>query len=59
LDAANFIRVLQERQGLKIGCPEEVAYRNGLIGAHQLKELARNLGNSAYGQYLSRILQDF
>jgi glucose-1-phosphate thymidylyltransferase len=58
LDAANFIRVLQERQGLKIGCPEEVAYRNGLIGADQLKELARNLGNSAYGQYLSRILQD-
>lgn len=58
LDAANFIRVLQERQGLKIGCPEEVAYRNGLIGADQLKELARNLGNSAYGQYLSRISQD-
>lgn len=58
LDAANFIRVLQERQGLKIGCPEEVAYRKGLIGADQLKELARNLGKSAYGQYLSRILQD-
>ncbi len=58
LDAGNFIRVLQERQGLKIGCPEEVAYRKGLIGADQLKELARNLGKSAYGQYLSRILQD-
>lgn len=58
LDAANFIRVLQERQGLKIGCPEEVAYRKGLIGADQLKELARNLGKSAYGQYLSRTLQD-
>lgn len=58
LDAANFIRVLQERQGLKIGCPEEIAYRNGFIAADQLKEFTRNLSNSAYGQYLSKLLRD-
>ena len=57
LDASNFIRVLQERQGLKIGCPEEVAYRKGFIDAERLSELASNLGNSAYGNYLSGILR--
>ncbi len=57
LDASNFIRVLQERQGLKIGCPEEVAYRRGFIDAERLSELASNLGNSAYGNYLSGILR--
>ena len=57
LDASNFIRVLQERQGLKIGCPEEVAYRQGFIDAERLSELASNLGNSAYGNYLSGILR--
>ena len=56
LDASNFIRVLQERQGLKIGCPEEVAYRRGWITSDQLAGLARGLGNSAYGRYLERIL---
>ena len=55
LDASNFIRVLQERQGLKIGCPEEVAYRQGWITSDQLARLARGLGNSAYGRYLERI----
>ena len=54
LDASNFIRVLQERQGLKIGCPEEVAYRQGfIIDAERLSELASNLGNSAYGTILA------
>jgi len=56
LDAANFIRVLQDRQGLKIGCPEEVAYRQGFINAEQLAALAREIGNNAYGCYLERIL---
>ena len=56
LDASNFIRVLQERQGLKIGWPEEVAYRQGWITSDQLAELARGLGNSAYSRYLERIL---
>ena len=56
LDASNFIRVLQDRQGLKIGCPEEVAYRQGLITADQLAGLARGYGNTAYGRYIARIL---
>jgi len=57
LDAANFIRVLEERQGLKIGCPEEVAYRQSFIDGNQLKSLAQSLGKSGYGQYLLELLQ--
>jgi glucose-1-phosphate thymidylyltransferase len=56
LDAANFIRVLEERQGLKIGCPEEVAYRQGYIDAERLRLLAQRLDKSGYGQYLMRLL---
>lgn len=56
LDASNFIRVLQERQGLKIGCPEEVAYRQGWITSDQLAGLARDLSNSDYGRYLVSVL---
>ena len=56
LDAANFIRVLEERQGLKIGCPEEIAYRQGYIDAGQLRLLAQRLEKSGYGQYLMRLL---
>ena len=58
LDAANFIRVLEERQGLKIGCPEETAYRQEFIDRDQLRELAENLQKSGYGQYLLGILGD-
>jgi glucose-1-phosphate thymidylyltransferase len=58
LDAANFIRVLEERQGLKIGCPEEIAYRQRFIDGSQLRQLAENLSNSGYGQYLLDILED-
>jgi glucose-1-phosphate thymidylyltransferase len=57
LDAANFIRVLEERQGLKIGCPEEIAYRQGIIDASQLKVLAEKLDKSGYGQYLMELLR--
>ena len=57
LDAANFIRVLEERQGLKIGCPEEIAYRQSFIDAAQLKNLAQSLGKSGYGQYLLELLE--
>ena len=57
LDAANFIRVLEERQGLKIGCPEEIAYRQGFIDASQLKILAEKLDKSGYGQYLMELLR--
>ena len=58
LDAANFIRVLEERQGLKIGCPEEIAYRQGFIDAGQLSLLAKQLDKSGYGQYLLQLLQN-
>ena len=59
LDAANFIRVLEERQGLKIGCPEEIAYRQGFIDADQLKVLAMRLDKSGYGQYLLELVEGF
>lgn len=56
LDAANFIRVLEERQGLKIACPEEIAFRQNFIDEQQLKELATPLKKSGYGQYLLKML---
>jgi len=58
LDAANFIRVVEERQGLKIACPEEVAYRMGYISAEQLLALAAPLEKSGYGKYLKNLLND-
>ncbi|MFT4614641.1 MAG: glucose-1-phosphate thymidylyltransferase [Bacteroidia bacterium] len=58
LDAANFIRVVEERQGLKIACPEEVAYRMGYISAEQLLALAAPLEKSGYGVYLKNLLND-
>ncbi|MCS5644464.1 MAG: glucose-1-phosphate thymidylyltransferase RfbA [Dehalococcoidia bacterium] len=58
LDAANFIRVLEERQGLKIGCPEEIAYRQGFVDSAQLETLANSLDKSGYGQYLLELLED-
>jgi glucose-1-phosphate thymidylyltransferase len=58
LDAANFIRVVEERQGLKIACPEEVAYRMGYITAEQLLALAAPLEKSGYGKYLKNLLND-
>ncbi len=58
LDAANFIRVVEERQGLKIACPEEVAYRQGYIDAGALESLAAPLVKSGYGAYLKAILRE-
>jgi glucose-1-phosphate thymidylyltransferase len=55
LDAANFIRVVEERQGLKIACPEEIAYRQGFIDEEQLLALAAPLRKSGYGEYLARL----
>ncbi|HHX83051.1 MAG TPA: glucose-1-phosphate thymidylyltransferase, partial [Pseudomonadaceae bacterium] len=56
LDAGNFIRVLEERQGLKIACPEEVAWRAGFINDDALLTLARPLEKSGYGLYLQQLL---
>jgi len=56
LDAANFIRVVEERQGLKIACPEEIAFRMGFIGGEQVLALAESLKKSGYGQYLINML---
>ncbi|MDY6827982.1 MAG: glucose-1-phosphate thymidylyltransferase RfbA [Pseudomonadota bacterium] len=56
LDAANFIRVVEERQGLKIACPEEVAYRMGYINGDALLALAEPLRKSGYGEYLVKLL---
>jgi glucose-1-phosphate thymidylyltransferase len=56
LDAAHFIRVVEERQGLKIACPEEIAYRMGFIDAEQLARLAEPLKKSGYGSYLLGLL---
>ncbi|MBA2411147.1 MAG: glucose-1-phosphate thymidylyltransferase RfbA [Gammaproteobacteria bacterium] len=58
LDAATFIRVVEERQGLKIACPEEIAYRMGFIDAEALERLAAPLDKSGYGEYLRGILND-
>lgn len=58
LDASQFIQTLEKRQGLKICCPEEIAWRNGWISDAQLATLAAGLGKSGYGQYLLRLLNE-
>lgn len=58
LDAGQFIATLERRQGLKIACPEEIAWRNGFIDAAQLTKLAEPLSKSGYGQYLLRLLNE-
>jgi glucose-1-phosphate thymidylyltransferase len=58
LDASQFIATLENRQGLKIACPEEIAWRNGFIDGAQLEKLAQPLARNAYGQYLLRLLNE-
>ena len=58
LDASQFIATLEQRQGLKIACPEEIAWRNGWIDAAWLERLAQPLAKNGYGQYLQRLLKE-
>jgi glucose-1-phosphate thymidylyltransferase len=57
IDAAEFVRTLEKRQGLKIGCPEEIAWRKGYIDSNELERLGRDLGNNGYGRYLLNLLR--
>ena len=54
-DASEYVRVIEKRQGMKIGCIEEVAWRNGFIDNEQLLQLSKLLGKSGYGAYLNRL----
>ena len=58
LEAATFIHTIEQRQGLKVACPEEIAYRLGYIDEAQVKTLAAKIAKSTYGQYLLRMLED-
>lgn len=58
MQAGQFVQVIEERQGLKIGCIEEVAYRKGFIDAEELKQLAKPLVKSGYGTYLLNLIKD-
>jgi glucose-1-phosphate thymidylyltransferase len=58
LEASTFIETIERRQGLKISCPEEIAFRMGYIDAAQLERLAAPLAKNQYGQYLLSLLDD-
>jgi glucose-1-phosphate thymidylyltransferase len=58
LEASHFIETIEKRQGLKIACPEEIAYRIGFIDAVQLAQLAEKYSKNGYGQYLKQVLTE-
>ena len=58
LEAAQFVQIVEHRQGLKICCPEEIAFKNGFIDADQVKTLAQSLGKNGYGEYLDAMLRE-
>ncbi len=58
MQAAQFVQVVEQRQGLKVGCPEEVAWREGFIDSDALCRLAQPLVKSGYGDYLLGLLRD-
>ncbi len=58
MEAGQFVQVIEERQGLKVACLEEIAWRNGWIGDDRLESVAKALAKSGYGQYLQRILKE-
>ncbi|MDD7409791.1 glucose-1-phosphate thymidylyltransferase RfbA [Fusobacterium gastrosuis] len=58
LEASNFVKTIQSRQGIMVACPEEIAYRNGWISKEKVKELARPLLKSEYGKYLEELIKE-
>ncbi len=56
IEASNFIQTIETRQGLKVACLEEIAYRQKFINAYQVRELAAPLAKNAYGQYLLKLI---
>jgi len=58
LEAAQFVEIIERRQGLKISCPEEIAYNNGYIDADQVRDIAKAMGKNGYGEYLLSVLED-
>jgi len=55
-DAASYVRVIEERQGIKVGCPEEVAWRNGWLSNSEVLTAAKKLEKSGYGEYLQKLI---
>jgi len=58
VDASVFIKTIEQRQGLKICCPEEIAWKKGWIDDDKLQSLANNFQNNSYGQYLEKLLKE-
>jgi glucose-1-phosphate thymidylyltransferase len=59
IEASNFIQTIEERQGLKVSCPEEIAFRKGFIDVEQVKKLAVPLSKNTYGQYLLKMIKGY
>lgn len=57
LQAANFVQTIEERQGLKVSCPEEIAWRNGWIGTDEVRRIGQSMDNNAYGRYLIDLVE--
>jgi glucose-1-phosphate thymidylyltransferase len=56
-DASSYVRIVEERQGVKVGCPEEVAWRHGWLTDDELNAAAARLKNSGYGDYLAKLIK--